>query len=270
MATLAHVSDLHFGRENLPVVEALSADIKAIKPDMVINSGDSTQRSRNGQWRRARAFLEGLGIATMSVCGNHDIPLFNVLLRAFQPYSQYHKWMGDAEFPTLFTPTAAIVGVQTARPIVPNPFGFWKDGVISDEQLETMGELFGSAAPAAMRIVVAHHPLAAPEGFKKRHHHICWRAEAALEAFGEMNVSMILSGHLHWSYAIGKGRILCVQAGTGVSSRKRGLPNSYNVLRFDSPEGVEVERREFDGEKFALAKTERWKRSGLGWEEITV
>jgi 3',5'-cyclic AMP phosphodiesterase CpdA len=265
MSTLVHVSDLHFGREDSRVADALSLDIRAIGPDVVVNSGDSTQRSRNGQWRRAKSFLDGLPFPTLTVCGNHDIPLFDLFRRFSSPYSQYHKWMGDAAFPTLFTPAFAIVGIQTARPFVPNPFGFWKDGVISDPQLDVVGELFGSAAPAATRIVIAHHPLVAPDNVKRRHHHICWGAVAALDAFAEMNVSLVLSGHLHWTYATGVGRVLCAQAGTGVSSRRRGVPNAYNVIRLDSPEKLEIEQRAYDGEKFAAMESKTWTRGNSQW-----
>lgn len=40
MKTLAHVSELRFGREDPAVVEGLAAELTALRPDLVVVSGD--------------------------------------------------------------------------------------------------------------------------------------------------------------------------------------------------------------------------------------
>ena len=57
-ARIAHLSELHFGREDTPVVEALLDDLAALRPTVVAVSGDLTQRARPAQFRAARAFLD--------------------------------------------------------------------------------------------------------------------------------------------------------------------------------------------------------------------
>ena len=44
MRTIAHLSDLHFGRVEPAVIEALRRRLKALVPDLVVVSGDLTQR----------------------------------------------------------------------------------------------------------------------------------------------------------------------------------------------------------------------------------
>ena len=46
MSVLLHVSDPHFGTERLPVVEALARLSLEQQPDVLVVSGDITQRAR--------------------------------------------------------------------------------------------------------------------------------------------------------------------------------------------------------------------------------
>ncbi|MFI5380260.1 MAG: metallophosphoesterase family protein [Tepidisphaerales bacterium] len=274
MTTIAHISDLHFGRHDPAVAEALAADIAGIRPDVVVNSGDFTQRSRRRQWALARDFMAKLPSPHVCVPGNHDIPLFDVLRRILSPLGRFRSAITADAYPAWTGGDVAIVGVCTARPIILNPLGFWKDGAVSDEQLAGIAARLGSAAPSALRVVVAHHPLVPPRDEKARHH-IVWRVRQALDAFANCEVDVVLSGHLHLSYADeslahhpGTRRsVLCIQAGTGVSSRRRSRHrNAYNRIIVQSRDGVTVEVREFDGREFVAAQSARWERVGGTWQ----
>ena len=59
MRTLAHLSDLHFGRVDRALLEPLRRRLKALAPDVLVVCGDLTQRARPAQFQAARAFLEG-------------------------------------------------------------------------------------------------------------------------------------------------------------------------------------------------------------------
>ena len=91
MRTIAHISDIHFGRIDPPIVEAIVADISSMSPSLVVISGDLTQRARAGQFRDAAAFLARLPKPQLVVPGNHDIPLFDVFSRFFSPLGNYRK-----------------------------------------------------------------------------------------------------------------------------------------------------------------------------------
>jgi 3',5'-cyclic AMP phosphodiesterase CpdA len=85
MRTLIHLSDLHFGRTDPEIIEPLVAQVHELKPDLVVVSGDLTQRARSSQFKEARAFLNMLPQPQLVVPGNHDVPLFNVAARLLQP-----------------------------------------------------------------------------------------------------------------------------------------------------------------------------------------
>ena len=58
MTRVLHASDLHFGKPAVPEqIEAIEAVIQEQKFDVVAISGDLTQRSRSGEFQRARAFI---------------------------------------------------------------------------------------------------------------------------------------------------------------------------------------------------------------------
>ena len=52
MPRLVHLSDLHFGAHDERLVEAVEARIDELKPDLVVISGDFTQRARTEQFQR--------------------------------------------------------------------------------------------------------------------------------------------------------------------------------------------------------------------------
>jgi len=82
MARLLHLSDLHFGAHDPVVVEGLERQIDEETPDLVVISGDFTQRARTEQFEEACKFLERLrdaGHDVLAVPGNHDVPLYDVL-----------------------------------------------------------------------------------------------------------------------------------------------------------------------------------------------
>src|SRR3954471_16734760 len=91
MRTIAHISDLHFGRLDRPVAEGLVADLARHKPDLLVVSGDFTQRARERQFAAAAAYLKRLPTPQLVVPGNHDVPLFDVIRRIFFPLARYRR-----------------------------------------------------------------------------------------------------------------------------------------------------------------------------------
>ncbi len=57
------------------------------KPEVIVVSGDITQRARYQQFYKCRQFLDSLNIPYLVVPGNHDIPLYHVWNRFFTLYS---------------------------------------------------------------------------------------------------------------------------------------------------------------------------------------
>ena len=53
MALILHLSDIHFGAHDPRLVAAAEARIDEEKPDLVVISGDFTQRARTEQFEEA-------------------------------------------------------------------------------------------------------------------------------------------------------------------------------------------------------------------------
>jgi len=72
---ILHVSDLHFGARDDPILErALAGLIERVAPELVIASGDLTHRGRRSQHELSASFLRRFELPVLAVPGNHDIP----------------------------------------------------------------------------------------------------------------------------------------------------------------------------------------------------
>ncbi len=266
MRSIVHLSDIHFGRVNAPVIPSLIETITRINPDLVAVSGDLTQRARARQFVEARDFLAQLPQPQIVVPGNHDVPLHNVFARFAQPLSKYQRYITEDLRPFYHDEQIAVLGVNTARSLT------FKGGRINEEQVEWMRERLAAANPAAVKVIVTHHPFDLPEGHDERQ--LVGRARMAMETLARHGADLFLAGHLHVShtthsatrYKIKGHSALVVQAGTAASARGRGEENSFNVVRIDRP-NIAVERFEWQpgSEGFALASSERFHHSSEGW-----
>src|SRR4051812_15309993 len=96
MARIAHLSDIHFGANDPKIVAAATAWVEARQPDLVIISGDFTQRAREEQFQQASAWLNRLrqsGLKVLAIPGNHDIPLYDVVRRFGAPLHRYKRYI---------------------------------------------------------------------------------------------------------------------------------------------------------------------------------
>ena len=270
MRTLLHLSDLHFGRTDPATLAPLLATAKEIRPDVVIVSGDLTQRARGGQFREARDFLAALPQPQIVVPGNHDVPLYNVVLRFADPLANYRRFITDDLEPYYRDDEIAVAGINTARSLT------FKGGRINERQVARVRERLCALPETVARVIVTHHPFDMPEGHLEAD--LVGRARMAMEAFVACGADVIASGHLHVShtthtairYKLPGRSALVVQAGTATSTRERGEPNSFNVLAIESAR-VSVERRVWRAadRAFVPGAVEVFDRTEEGWERAT-
>lgn len=267
MKTLVHLSDLHFGRTDSQVVEAIAAEVRAVVPDLLVVSGDLTQRARKVEFLQARAFLDSFPGPRIVVPGNHDVPLWNVFARALTPLSRYKRYIEADTDPFYADAEIAVVGINTARSLT------IKDGRINVRQLEAAKDKFARLSDKVIRVVVTHHPF---EGLDfESDDGVVGRASLAMDAFSRTGVDMILSGHQHLHRAGSSARrylidgyaALLIQAGTAISSRLREAANSFNIIRIDRPE-ISMECRAWQPSQTGFETTPRYSfRHGPdGWE----
>ena len=266
MRTLIHLSDLHFGRVDQALLAPLRALVESLEPDVVVVSGDLTQRARSHEFQAARAFLDSLPGPQIVVPGNHDVPLYNVVSRFLTPLVKYRRYVTDDLDPEYVDDEIAVLGINTARSLT------FKDGRINHEQIEQLRNRLASLDAGLTKIIVTHHPFDLPPHFDPDD--LVDRAPLAMDMFAECGVDLLLAGHLHASHAgntaarykIDGYAALMVQAGTATSTRGRGEANSFNVLRVETDQ-IKVERYSWqDGDAaFGKVSTESFQRSGGVW-----
>jgi 3',5'-cyclic AMP phosphodiesterase CpdA len=263
--TIVHLSDLHFGRADAALLEPLRRQLQEIDPDLVVISGDLTQRARARQFREARAFLDTLPRPQLVVPGNHDVPLYNVAMRFAAPLRNYRRIVDANLEPAFLDDEVAVVGVNTARSLT------FKGGRINTKQAESVRSIVCGLGDDVVKIVVSHHPFDAPEDSDKEDQ-IVGRARMALEKLAGCGVDIFLAGHLHEShightterYRIAGVSALVIQAGTALSTRVRGETNSFNVLRLTSRH-IDVDRYGWDDGAFVRASTHGFDHVDDGW-----
>ncbi|MCB1676167.1 MAG: metallophosphoesterase [Halioglobus sp.] len=228
---LLHISDTHFGTVVEAVREALLRFARLQKPDIVLLSGDITQRARRGQFVSARHFIWQLACPVLAVPGNHDIPLFNLLARWLHPYGNYRAVLGEDLEPEFENDSLLLVGVNTTRA------ARHKNGEVSQQQIARVTRRLHRARPGQLRVVMQHHPVRAVE--ESDVSNLLIGRERAVPAWVDAGMDILLAGHIHLPYvrplqgATGR-KGWTVQAGTALSRRIRGaVPNSVNLIRYE-------------------------------------
>ncbi len=271
MTTLVHISDLHFGRIQLETIEPLVERINQIHPCVIAVSGDLTQRARSREFHEAKTFLNRLPSPQIIVPGNHDIPLHNLLSRFFQPLTKYRRYISNDPYPFYQDNEVAILGINTARSLTT------KYGRINLTQMAEIRRRMCDVKSGIVKIVMTHHPFDLPEDANPND--LVGRAELAMTPLSGCGVDILLAGHMHVGlsgrtaqrYKTAGYSAIFVQAGTATSTRGRGEPNSFNVLKINYS-SITIERLSWDAvsSRFIIASTECFQRTAQGWERNSI
>jgi len=264
---LLHLADIHFGPKHVAEPAAAVLDwVRREPPHVVVIAGDLTQRARPAQFRAARAFIEALAAPVAWVPGNHDVPLWRVWERLFAPFGAWRRHFDRALVRDHVGDGLAVLGVNTAHGWTTS-HGRLRPGDLADLEARL------ARTPAgAVRVVVAHHPVAAVAEIRREP--VTRRGGRLLELARRHGVELVLSGHLHRSFAVPPERSLpgggplVLHCGTTLSSRGRGEEAGLNTLhRIEIGEReIAVERRLWRPASGEFAVTERraFSRGGAG------
>jgi 3',5'-cyclic AMP phosphodiesterase CpdA len=268
MARLVHLSDLHFGAHDERLVEGVDWAVDQLKPDLVVISGDFTQRARTEQFKEACAFLEGLrdrGHEVLGVPGNHDVPLYDVLRRFLSPLARYRRFIDDTLCPFIEFPGVAVLGINTARSLT------FKEGRVSEQQVEFIRETFARTPQETVRVLVTHHPLFALTVGDEVQRAI-GRQELALDAIEDAGVDILLAGHMHHASSHDAGDLvtraggtLVVQAGTATSTRVREQEQSFNTIDI-ADDCVTITVNAWKGDDFKPTDAQRYEWQKGRWK----
>jgi len=261
-ARLIHVSDVHVGAREQPVVEAaLRALVERAEPDLVIATGDLTHRGKPDQHDRAVAFLRSMPAPVLAVPGNHDIPLLPPA-RFTHPWREFERQWESTE-PVHSSDRVYVVGVNSVLP--------WRhqSGGLRGDAVQRAAERLAAAPFGALRVVCLHHQLAnAPWRTRKRP---LARRGHVLAALADAGAELILSGHVHQAGAAerrefevldGERTVVVVTAPglTRPRPHRLGEAQGAHVITADE-ESMEVETYVLDGEAFVAIARRRFARS---------
>lgn len=241
MRRLIHMSDLHFGRDRPELLEPLRQAVNELGADLIVISGDLTQRATDPQFAAAAVFIRGLTAPVITIPGNHDLPLHNLFLRIFLPWRRYRRWIAADLEPKFSDDEMVVIGVNTV-----NRFA-WQQGWLRTRAISKICTEFAGISVQRTRVVVVHHPL---EHMIDKNKRLMRNAGLGLKELSDCGTDVVLSGHLHsWHagpFAAVEGRrsALQVHAGTSLSNRLRGEINDFNLLEI-SADRVTVHRHAF-------------------------
>lgn len=258
--TLFHCSDLHFGHPAVPEqYESIEAIIADHGYDVVAISGDLTQRSRSGEFQRARVFIQHAKrySEVIVVPGNHDVAWWKAPLgfgNANAMLANYRKYISEDPEPVLRIAGATIIGLNTSQGVTRRTLTWnLRDiSIIGDlrrDQIERARAEFGRSRATDARIIVMHHNPVMGELSRR---HGLKHTQRILGAFAEMGVDLVLCGHdhqeaVHYIEHTKKGTVIST-SGT-ISNRARGgRPGSVNSIRVTT-DTIEVSTLVWSGDQ---------------------
>jgi 3',5'-cyclic AMP phosphodiesterase CpdA len=229
MLRIAHLSDIHFGLENVAAVEGARSWLSSNAPDLCVISGDLTSDGTPEEFAKASEWVASLAVPTLVIPGNHDTPYLDLWARLTAPFARFEAALGPAKDVVWTDGRHRVAGINTARGVQLRLN--WSKGAISAGQVRRALDHLGSPDGRGLRILACHHPLlevpdepmtARVRGGAAAARHLC-----------DHQIDLVLSGHIHFPSAralpFGDGFTWGVGAST-LSTRERGAPAGFNAI----------------------------------------
>jgi 3',5'-cyclic AMP phosphodiesterase CpdA len=270
MRRIAQLSDLHFGSHESHIAADLIASLNLQQLDLVVLSGDFTQRARQAEFAQAHRFLGNIAQPKLVVPGNHDLPLYDMIGRLHKPLKNFRRYIAPQGIAgDLFQDDViAVLGLNTARRFP------GKSGRVSFDQIAHLRRVFANVPRGVFKALVTHHPLGYPAG--ETPHGIAGRSGHVLQALAGLDVHLLLSGHGHRPLSgtleletAERRSILLLHAGTAISTRTRdGHGNTYNLVDIEG-DGVSIRILEWsDGHGFRERQKNDYRIADGVWSRI--
>jgi len=271
MMRIAQLSDPHFGTILPGVREGLLATLKELNPDLILLTGDITQRARRKQFIEAHEFADACKPSPLiCVPGNHDIPLLNIWGRVFDPYRGFRKYFKYYQEKDYQLGDVLITGLNsTSR---------WRH-IQGAFNISRIDKRLQTKSITTIHIAAFHHPVdcAKPQDEKN----LLVNRNETLQLFEKHNIDLVIGGHIHDPYvglsntrypSIQRRMILAV-AGTCLSWRTRaGAPNSFNFIEVETKSTPQISITRYDQKtdlKFAPLLTYKFERIEQGsWKPV--
>lgn len=246
----AHLSDLHFGRHvSEEKLLALGDDLKSHELDIIVISGDITDRGSISQFQWARDFLQSLNIPFISVPGNREICVSAVWEWMFPRFAmrRYSRFFGppDRILNQCNGSDTIFFGLNSVH-----PFPSWP-GTISRETRYWLKDQ-APRYPEYSKVLFLHHPVLPVVRSSSFWAHSLSDAGEMLKICCDTGITLILQGHKHRSSVM---EIRLPQRNAKVVVSSCGAPlmpywdSVYHMIEI-SPKLITILPREFRDGKF--------------------
>ncbi|GAB4310053.1 MAG: metallophosphoesterase [Promethearchaeota archaeon] len=219
------ISDLHVGSGDFHE-DRLDNALRFVdqrRPDVVVVTGDLTDKGRLAQFRLAKEKLSKLESShrVVYVSGNHDT-----------------KNNGLIFFEQLFGPRRSVTVLEELDTIVValrSPKQDVRDGEIGDEQLEWVIETFEDCPYENRVLALHHHLIAVPDGGRRKD--VVADAGDLLALTQDFKVNLVLQGHQHVPHAWVIGPTTFLYSGTTCTEKLRYDEDPcFNLIEIDGPD----------------------------------
>lgn len=194
---VAHLSDLHFGRRiSREKVQALERDLIDQGPELLVVTGDLTDRGTIAQFRSAKEFFRSVGLPFISVPGNREIAA-SAFLEWMLP------WFAMRRYSRFFGQIDRVVHRDGSHDIVfiglnsVHWFPSWP-GRISRPSRYWLKE-FAAQHSDCTKVLFLHHPVLPVIRSSSYWAHSLSDAGELLNICTQTGISLILQGHKHRS-----------------------------------------------------------------------
>lgn len=241
----AHLSDLHFGRRvSNTKLESLASDILSQAPELIVITGDITDRGRVSQFQWASDFLKSLQVPFITVPGNREISFSAIWEWMLPPLAmrRYRSFFGASDRVLYHCPRSNTVffGLNSVH-----KFPAWPGTVARESRywLKSQSARFSGWT----KVLCVHHPVLPVIRASSFWAHCLSDAGALLDICTQTGIGLILQGHKHRS-AVMELHVPERQARVVISSC--GAPLSplwdsvYHLIEI-YPSTIRIQPREF-------------------------
>jgi len=231
--------------------------------DLIVISGDLTQRATHDEFQQAHDFLTTLPVRYLVVPGNHDLAAWRLWERFTAPWKKWKRYIAPELDTCAAGPGFIAVGLNTARRFGTHPD--WSRGRVNHRQLRWMQRQFDKHPPETLRILVTHHPFYLSAAAQGRG--LLGRLDQAWPILQASSADLLLSGHLHLAYAQSVNGMVIAQAGTGISDRlKGGEANSFNLITANEKQIV-LQNMLWSEANFMAQPPQIFENGAQGWQK---
>lgn len=247
---IMHISDLHFGMNNPNLISVFLQEVEELKPEIIIISGDLTQRAMTEQFEAYVAFAEQLPGIILPVPGNHDIPLHphQIFSRLFFPFKQYTHYVHSDNQVQFKNDRVRILGVNSV-----NPYRVTR-GRLSTDTMRHIQSYFAEPFDG-LNILFFHHNFDKLEGAHKPLENF----QELIDYLKDSTIDIVCAGHSHYANInlIQKNNqksCVFLHAGSLLCTRSIDGLNSYYHIQL-AEKNVTVNWRVFKNNSFPLEKS---------------